>query len=176
MIKFLLKTLLFSITSFYSSAQNITLDQTISLRSKSIASLEEFLTSKTWTMVDATDATDDKRGTVTFAYQKNSYDDKAKSFLTMYYGSYENSDNRLSLQVNAVSVYNTFMTRLKLLGYKIYRSKIKDGAIIKTYKGRYYVIEIFTDTQKDDYSSTRTNYTFFITTLKDYKENFEVGE
>ena len=52
------KKLLFLIgvlLSTYSIGQNLTFDQLISLRTKNIASVEEFLVSKNWEMLNITD-------------------------------------------------------------------------------------------------------------------------
>jgi hypothetical protein len=171
MVRFFLALLLITLCS-PTSGQNITVDQAISLRIKSLASVEEFLTAKKWEMIEATQETDDKMGFVNFAYNKSSYDDKAESFIIFYYDNSSTINNRLSIQVNKVSTYNVYIARLKALGYKLEKSYIEDGSMIKIYKGNGNTIRVRTSTQ-EEYTSTRTSYSFFICNSLDFTLQFD---
>ena len=155
-----------------SFGQNVTLDQVISLRSKTLADVEEFLTAKSWQFTSATEPGDGIMGSATFAYDKSIYDDKALSFITYYYGKYLTSSNRINIQVNKTATYNTFIARLKALGYKLSSSKVDNGNIVKIYKGKSHTIEVISGTQREDFT-TKTTYQFFICTSYDYSLQFE---
>lgn len=172
MIKILL-TFCIVCCSSISFCQNLTLDQVIAIRPKSIGALEEYLTVKNWQMTEARDATEDTRGSVHFAFNKNAYDDTAESFLSVYYSSNPLLSNRLSIQVNRRNNYNAYMSRLKALPYKLVKSKIEDGSIIKIYKSKSIAIEVITSTSTNDLSVTKTLYTFNMANLNDYESNLE---
>lgn len=171
MRKFILLLTFFSAT-LCSVGQNVTLDQVISLRSKTLADVEEFLTAKNWQLTEATEPADGTMGSTTFAYDKSYYDDKAASFITYFYGKSVLSSNRINIQINKTTTYNTFMTRLKALGYKLSSSKVADGKIVKIYKGKSLTIEVTSGTQQEDFT-TKTTYQFFICTSVDYSLQFE---
>ena len=161
----LLTILLFSL--IVAKGQNLTLDQLILLNTKSLAEVEEFLTAKNWEFIKATEPSDGMLGSVTFAYQKHNYDDKASSFLTYYYSKYSKSSTRTNIQINTTTIYNTFLSRLKSLGYKLASSNVEGGDIKKIYKGKSYVIEVTTGAQEEDFA-TKTTYHFFVQRILDY--------
>ncbi len=171
MRKFILLVTFFSVT-LCSVGQNVTLDQVIFLRSKTLADVEEFLTAKNWQLTEATEPGDGTMGRASFAYDKSYYDDKATSFITYFYGKYLTSSNRINIQVSKTATYNTFLLRLKALGYKLSSSKVDDGKIVKIYKGKSHTIEVSSGTQKGNFS-TNTTYQFFICTSLDYSLQFE---
>jgi hypothetical protein len=152
-------------------AQNLTIDQVISLRSKPLASVEEFLTSKSWELNNATEPSEETMGMASFAYNKSYYDDKATSFITYFYSSHSDY-KRINIQINKLATYNLYMARLKALNYKLTSSKVINNEIVKIYKGNSLTIQVGTSTQKDDFT-TRAVYQFFICTSIDYASQFE---
>lgn len=123
-------------------------------------------------MIDASDETEDKMGSIDFAYNKSNYDDKAESFITYYYDNGSSTYNRLSIQVNKVATYNLFIARVKALGYKLEKSHIKDGSIVKIYEANGITIRISTSTQ-EEYLATKTTYSFFICNSIDFALQFD---
>lgn len=158
--------------SVFTKGQNLTLDQVISLRTKSLAGVEEFLTAKNWEMTEANEPEEGTMGSATFAYQKSYYDDKAVSFISYFYSKYSSNSNRVNIQINKTQTYNTFLTRLKALGYKLSSSKVDDGKIVKIYKSKTLTIEVTSATQREDFT-TKTTYSFFICNSLDYSLQFE---
>jgi hypothetical protein len=51
-------------------AQNLTLDQVLNLRTKSLSYIDEYLTVKKWSMLSAEEPKDDNLGNISFAYNK----------------------------------------------------------------------------------------------------------
>ncbi len=174
-MRIFLSFLIVFLTCAVTKGQNLTLDQVISLRTKSLAGVEEFLTAKNWQLTEATEPDETTKGTATFAYDKSYYDDKATSFIIYFYGKYSTSSNRVMIQVNKTTTYNTYMARLKAMGYKLTSSKVVDGKIEKIYKSKTLTIEVSTGTQKEDFT-TKTTYHFFICNSLDYSLQFEDEE
>jgi hypothetical protein len=144
----------------------VSLDEAITLRKKSLAEVEEYLTSKNWSLVLAEDPTEDDMGMANFAFEKSAYDDKAQAFITFYYSA-RSGRTRLDVQVHKKEIYTSYINRIKVLGCKLIKSKIEDNKIIKVYRGKTTTIEISIATQKDSFDSTKTSYHFFITENED---------
>lgn len=161
MVKFFLAFFLISFCTL-TKGQNITLDQAISLRKKSLASVEEFLTAKNWEMIEATEKKEDKYGCIKFAYNKKAYDDKAESFIGFFYDTpLPDNYSSLQIQLSKIKTYNIYVARMKELGYKLEKSFIEEGSVVKVYKKNETIIVIRVSNQKE-YSETKTIYTFFI--------------
>jgi hypothetical protein len=153
-------------------AQNLTLDQVLNLRTKELSYVDEYLTTKKWSMLSAEEPTDENMGNISFAYNKGIYDDKAESFIDFYYSSISNSYNRIKIQVNKSSNYNIYIARIKALGYKLQKSFVEDGDLVKIYQSSNTTIKVSTSTQKDDFTSTKTTHSFFILTTTSYNLNY----
>jgi hypothetical protein len=153
-------------------SQNITLDDVLKLRKNDIGYVEEYLTGKGWTFLEAKEPTDEDMGTATFAYKKSEFDDTAQSFLYFMYSGFSER-RRLALQINRVETYNAYLSRVKSLGCNLVESKISDGDIVKIYRGQTTTIQITTSTVKNDFDSKKTVYNFFICENEDYIRNFQ---
>ena len=166
-----LSILFFAITSLNSISQNLTVDELLKLRQSEIGYVEEYLTSKGWSFLEAKEPTDERMGNATFTYKKNDYDDTAQSFLNFLYSSYS-LRKRITIQVNKVEAYNSYISRIKSLGCKLVNSKIKEGDIVKIYRGPSTTFQITTSTVTNDFNSRKTVYHFLICDNDDYIENF----
>jgi hypothetical protein len=162
--------LLFFVTLFINNcdAQNLTLDQVLNLRTKQLSYIDEYLTTKKWSMLSAEEPTDENMGNISFAYNKGIYDDKAESFLDFYYSKLSTLYNRIRIQVNKSSNYNIYIARIKTLGYKLKSSFVENGNLVKVYQSTNTTIKVTTSTQKDDFTSTKTSYSFFVLNTLDY--------
>ncbi len=169
--KFALFILIIS-SPIFSFSQKVSIDEIIALRIKSLANVEEYLTVKGWQLTEANEPIDGRLGWATFAYEKSSISDKALSFITYYYDNNSSIFNRINIQVNSSSVYSSFISRLKTLGYKVSSSNVSEGKIVKIYKGKNITIEVKIGTHQDDLV-TKTTYQFFICDSFDYSLQFE---
>lgn len=152
-------------------SQNLTIDELLKLRKNEIGYVEEYLTGKNWSFLEANEPSEENMGSATFAYKKNNYDETAQSFLHFFYSG-SSDRKRIGIQVNKVESYNTYVARVKSLGCKLVDSKIKDGEIIKIYMGPTTTFKISTTTVKNDFDSRKTVYYLFIIDNDDYLFNF----
>jgi hypothetical protein len=154
------------------NSQSLNLDEIITLRGKNIAEVEEFLSNKKCKFISAKEPDSETMGNIIFAFNKSDYDDKAEAFIIYRYSD-ETSTKRLSLQINKIEIYNSFMDRIKNLSLKLINSKIKDGEIVKTYQGKTTTIEVSIANAKNDYGSLISQYFFFIVSNQDYNLNLK---
>lgn len=153
----------FLLVSFCSLSQFVTLDEIISLRRKTLAESEEFLTAKNWHLIQAIEPRNEILGKASF---KNDYlKDKVISFITHHYAKSPN-DNSINIEFYETTTYNRFMKRLKDLGYKLNSSKIEDGKILKIYKGNIHFIQVTIGTIETEDLPKTTKYGFLITSNK----------
>lgn len=166
---FILFLLCFSVTNY---SQNLSLEEIMNLRKLDVANVEERLSTKGWSFLSSEEGTEKSMGVVDFAYNKNSYNDTADSFLTYYFSNYTGF-SRVSLQVHNLIKYNTYLARIKSFGCKLIASNISDGSIQKVYQGATTTFMVTTSTHKEDFSSaTKTLYRIFIVENSDYELNF----
>lgn len=130
-------------------SQNLTIDEIIGLRKKNIATIEEYLIGKNWSFISAKEPTDEKLGSILFAYKRNSeYKDHARAYINFYYSENSNTE-RLNVQVEVEEVYNKYVTRLKMLGYKMISSKVEEGKIVKIYQKSSTSVMVIVQTYND---------------------------
>jgi hypothetical protein len=165
-MKYLFITLLFVFISNTSLCQNLTLDQLLPLRLKSLEKVEEFLTAKNWELAKVEDATEESLGYALFAYKKSLHNDRAESFISFIFSSVPNNQ-MISIHLVKVEKYNSFLARVKALGFKFQESIIEEGQLIKIYRYNNTTIKVTTSFEKLDYSSTKTTYIFLICNSKE---------
>ncbi|HAD80414.1 MAG TPA: hypothetical protein DCF99_15000 [Flavobacteriaceae bacterium] len=157
---------LFSISIF---SQNITLGELLSLRKKDVAEVDEYLTLKRWSFIEAEEP-GDKLGNITYAYGKNIYSDEALSFINYYYSDYSTT-KRISIQIHKASILNSYVNQIKAWGGRLYDSYVENGSITKIYRGSTMTYKVVTDTQSNGFGGTNTLHYFVIYTNDDYDRN-----
>ena len=163
--------ILFSISTLCNS-QNLTLDELVSLRKKSLVSVEESLSVKGWNYIKGDSPEFDKLGSATFAYKKSSYDDKAQSFITYFYSD-NSTEKKISIQINSKEKYTSYLTKIKALGCKLIDSEMSEGSIIKTYQGKTTTFKIEVTTVIEEFSSsTKTLYYIVLLDNKYYNRQY----
>lgn len=169
-ILFTLIILFFSLNIF---SQNLTLDEVMNLRKKSIANCEEYLTSKNWNLISSKSGKKDyKLGNLIFAYNKNPFDDNAESFIYFYYSDFSDR-KRIKIQLIQPQIYNNYIDRIKSFRCKLIDNKVNDDGIVKTYQGATTTFIITISTPKDVTNSTSsTLYYFLIIDNSDYELNY----
>jgi hypothetical protein len=151
-------------------AQNLNIQQILNLQKKDFVGVEEYLSEKDWSLLEIEKATDEKLGTVIFAYKKSSYNDNAESFL--YYYFYSEKINRISIQVHNKEKYTEYLNATKTLGYKLIANKMADDTIEKVYQNTTTTI-IISIKAKDNYGTTKSIYSYFVISNDDYDYNFK---
>lgn len=161
--------IIFILITIPASSQNLSLQQLLTVRKKNMAEAEEYLTQRNWSLINAESATTELYGSLSFAYNKSDYNDKAESFLILYFPDSKNYPNRLNIQVHTKEKYNEYIAQIKKWGGKIYDSYIENEKFFKIYQGSTMTYVVKTSTQKDGLSSSSTIYNFFITNNEDFK-------
>lgn len=171
---FTIITLLFC--SLYLQSQNLTINELASLRKKSFGNVEEILSNKNWTFLEGDQPTSEKLGSAVFAYNKEEYSDKSKSFIDFLYNNTEDNaicEHRIVLQFFDKTKYNSYVNSFKTIGCKLIKSIIEDGNIVKVYQGETTTFKVTIITKKNEMGVTATIYKFFILSNVDYNLNFE---
>lgn len=165
--------LVFGASKLYS--QNLSIDELVSLRKNDIAYAEEFLSTKGWGLLTSEHGEDYKFSSVSFAYKKSSYDDKAESFLTYLFNPLE--VRRIIIQIHKKDTYNNYLLKIKNLGCKLVDNSIGDNEIVKTYRGKTTTFRFRITTSKEEIgNSTSTIYTLLIISNEDYDLNYVGNE
>lgn len=147
--------------------QNLSLDQLLTLRTKPLAIVEEYLTSRNWEMLNSAAETDNSLGSIDFTYKKTTVSDQAESFIKYIYKISDSSSNRIEIQVNTLNKYNNYIARLKAMGFILRKTEVKTGEIIKVYTGKGVAVKVSSLTHKNEFV-TSTTYSFFICEINYY--------
>jgi hypothetical protein len=169
MKKILIIILTFTTSTLFS--QNISLEEVITLRTKNLAVVEEYLTAKGWDLINTEVEGESSLGSMDFAYNKSNYNDKAEAFVTYLY-SEKIGRKRISIQMSKKEKYTLFLNQVKSKGVSLIKSKIEDDLIKKVYQNKSLTFIVTTSTQVDDFSSTKTTYSFLVITNSDFEINF----
>src|SRR5690606_24242045 len=102
-------------------AQNLTMAQLLNIRKMNIGEVTDYLSNRNWDFVEAEDETDEKLGSITFAYEKSDMNENAQSFL-IYYFSDVYDTRRVMIQINKKVKYTEFVNAIKSYGCKLIES------------------------------------------------------
>lgn len=148
-------------------AQNLTLAQVLEVRKKNLGEAEEYLTLKGWEFFEANEPTEEKMGTATFTFNKDNMSGRAQSFLRYMYSSYSNT-TRLSIQVNRKEKYTEYINAIKGYGCTMISSKVKDGSLVKVYRGKTTTFEVTSTTSENAFGEATVSWLFLIADNFDY--------
>jgi hypothetical protein len=151
--------------------QNLTMGQLLEVKKKDLGHVEDYLTSKNWEFLEASDPSWDKLGSATFTYLKDNMSDRAQSFITFYYSD-ESSTTRLNIQVNNKYKYTEYVNAIKGFGCKMISSKVENGQIVKIYRGATTTFKITSGTVENMYNEDSASWVFLIVSNKDYDINW----
>lgn len=166
-------TLLFTFILFYARifSQNLTLQEIQSFKNKTLAYAEEYLVSKKWEVLSLNGSDN----IISFSYNKNNYDNKAESFINLYYDNYSKRINSIRLQINSLKKYNILLNSIKINNYTLYYNSVDDNSFNKTYKKNSSLIDINSSIHQQDESyfgsNTQTMYSFYFYSLILVKED-----
>ena len=168
MKKHLLFVLLFVFVGL--SAQNLSLNELISLRKMSLDDAETYLTNKGWQYSKGSEAEEGKLGTAQFVLGSSGDFSFAESFLTIIhqYGSV----SRISIQVSKLPKYMEYLNGVKKFAPNPINTKIDDGDLVKIYVGATTTFEFATTTASTRYGSTKTTWNLLIAENDDYENQF----
>ncbi|POY34706.1 hypothetical protein C3K47_18910 [Solitalea longa] len=161
-------TLLFCLISFLSYGQYLNFDQLISLQSKSLDNINDYLNSKGWQFSHSSEKDNDGYSTAYWAYGKSDFDEgKALAWFELHYK--ESYENRISYQVFNKNQYSIIKSRVLALGMKQLKSWINDNSINAVYAGKNYVAYI---SQSSEEYKSLTTYVFRIFNKVDFFDDY----
>lgn len=166
------KTLLFIalLLSTLSLAQNLTLNELISLRKMDLEDVESFLTKKGWNFKNGTEPQSDKLGSAIFVYGTDGDYEYAESFLNFYYSL--DGTNRLSIQISKLNKYNEYLSAVKSFSPTLVKSSIENDNLQKVYKGATTTFQFTTSTSNTRYGDTKAAWGLFIVGNEDYETQY----
>lgn len=148
-------------------AQNLTIAQILEIKRKDLGKVEEYLTAKGWQFSEANEPTDDKLGSVIFAYNKSSFSSSAESFINFYYTNYS-PKTRVSIQLHRKNKYSEYLNAINNYGCKLISTKVKEGRLVKIYRGITTTFEVSSTTS----SNGASIWNIFVVSNEDYDLNW----
>jgi antitoxin component YwqK of YwqJK toxin-antitoxin module len=145
------------------SAQSITLNDLMSLCSKqNWEEVDRILTTKGWRYYESTKGNTVRYNTITWSYGKNSYDDKAPAWISLF--TYEGYPNMITYNVFDYDKFKGIQNALSASGFKLSGSEIEDDELVTSYSNQGYILKINTAKQNDNDWSSRS-YTSYVATI-----------
>jgi hypothetical protein len=170
MLKFIF--LIFSIGFYYDGmSQNISLDQFISLRNRTLDYVDNFLTSRNWELNSSKESTDTSTSSVNYIYVNKPGQKENYSAITFYHFNTLPLFNRIFIQFDNVNFYNSYVKRLVQLGFIKEKISVGDNEIKMIYRKNTTTIEVASITN-GEYPNKFNLYSFFICHTRDYNNNF----
>ena len=108
-------------------AQNISLEEVISLRTKTLKDVKVYLTSKDWKMTEVMKPSRDLLGSVDFALNKNNSTDTPVLVISYLYKNLSTDKIRISFKIYNEDAFNIYMAQLNSLGFKLQKYKDEDS-------------------------------------------------
>ena len=175
------KVLILIVLAFFTinaQAQTLTLDELIKFQNSDFVTVNDILTSKGWDFSHSKKGDLNNYNTVTWAYEKNSFNE-AKGWLTLY--TDENDENIVSYQMHESKIYNSI--KAKITGYKMkpLSNAIGDNEISSVYQGERHTVNV---TINSDENKSNPNYliaiisnkTYALIKINDILENIDQGK
>lgn len=173
-------TLLLTLISIVSKAQNLSMSELLSLLGKDVSYVEEFLSEKGWEFRKIhTFPESHNIALISFDYGRAIYDsNRAESFLDCSFSPSSLTVVFLSIQVNNNEDYLEYMKAIKRYGCKLISSSYTDEGLMKIYKGNTKMFGITTATtkDKDDPDKIINYWNFVIMSNKTYYEYYSSPE
>ncbi len=134
-------------------AQNLSLDQLVSLQTKDLEYVNEFLVSRGWQFDSSQAETDDKMGRAVWAHGKSNFDPEiAEAWFDLVYSpGYEST---IRYQTHNKTQYTVIKNRMAALGMKLLSSEIVEDGLLSVYLGNYFAIKITSSSSRDSAVAT----------------------
>ena len=126
--------------------------------------VNQYLMNKGWEYYDSEKGTSTKYNTITWSYNKSSYNDEANAWFYLY--TFEGLPNKINYSVFNKPSYTVIQKSLSAKGYKLSDSEIEDNEIISTYTNSKFILKITTQKRDKEDNSYRnesiTAYKFLL--------------
>ena len=154
------------LTSSQVFCHKLTLSTLISLSKKqNWEDVNDYLIDKGWEYTGSSKGVYDKCNTISWAYDKDQWDDYAKSWFKLF--DCGSSVFNLSYQVGTKEDYNLVFNALSSNGFKKTNSSILDDALVTDYANSSYVMSVQTIKTEGMYGNAQTTYLFQLTSKAD---------
>ncbi len=123
--------------------QNLTVRQLLNLSKKSLGEVEQDITSNNWCFFQGVDETEETFGNAKLVYDRPKFKkgDVGQYFITYYY-SQDDLANALDISFRNKQVYDSYMSQLDTLKFKLKPSKTVSGNIIKVFRHGGFIAEV----------------------------------
>lgn len=150
-------------------AQNLSLDQLVSLQSKDLEYINEYLVSRGWQFDSSEAETEEDMGRAIWAYGKSDFEpEKATAWFNLIYSpGYEST---ILYQTHNKSQYTLIKNRIAALGMKLFRSQIVEDGLISVYLGKNYAVKVVSSSSE---GSAVAKYIFTIVKKEVYLESLD---
>ena len=159
---FLLSFFLFLIVLF-TKAQTISVIELLQLSNKpNWEAVNTYLVGKGWEYYNSKAGDDENYNTVTWAYEKNNYNEKAQGWFYLY--TFTGFPNKVAYSFRSKQTYNTIKNTLSTNGFKYIDTDIKDERVISKYANPYFIF-LLSYIKKEDDEYSDVNYTSYLVTV-----------
>ncbi|WP_439880718.1 hypothetical protein ACSX1A_16365 [Pontibacter sp. MBLB2868] len=146
-------------------AQKLTLTELMSLCGKqNWESVNTTLLTKGWIYHDSQKGDSDHYNTITWSYNKNSYNNKAQGWFYLF--TYNSQPDKVSYVTLSKTFYTQIQSSLTSSGYKLLGSKIEDSEVVSTYANATYAIKVSTQRRDEDEWSDASLTAYQITVIR----------
>jgi len=165
-MKHLLLTISLTLLTYLSIfGQKLTLNDLANLcNKKNWEDVNQALLAKGWVYYDSKKDSTYKYSTITWSFNKEYYNDKAKGWFYLF--TYEGFPNKISYIVFNKESYSLIQNSISSAGFKLVNSEIEDNKVISTYRNTSYTLKISTEKIEDNEWDSRSFTAYNITIIK----------
>ncbi len=162
---FILLTLFFANVTAHS--QSLSISEIFSLCNKpNWDEVNEYLLKKNWEYYSSSKGDDEHYNTITWAYNKESYSDKAEGWFYLY--TFEGLPNKIAYSFFNKSSYNIIKAGITAAGMKLIDNSIEDNELVSKYGGASFIVSVKTAKKEieDGYSEENSITAYSIVVIK----------
>jgi antitoxin component YwqK of YwqJK toxin-antitoxin module len=159
--------LLFLFYHGFVNSQNLTMIELLQLSNKpNWEAVNSTLTAKGWEYYDSKKGDDTSYDVVTWALNKNNYNEKAQGWFMLY--TYTGLPNKVSYQFRKKATYDNLKAALSSNGFKYVDSDVNDNEVTSNYYNAFFFVELqYLQMPEDESSySDNTHTSYVITVIK----------
>lgn len=175
-------TLLLTLISIVSKAQNLSMSELLSLLGKDVSYVEEFLTEKGWEFTEYVDK-DNEISSVTFDFLRGKTvagEQGAASYITCYFNKEYQKINSIDIFFLHRPKYLEYISSIKTYGYKVIKSIYDKNFIGKLYAkgGKVVLASTMTENSSDEYGEVmqRTTWHLIVSYAESYQKRVEFAQ
>ncbi|WP_317897130.1 toxin-antitoxin system YwqK family antitoxin [Aurantibacillus circumpalustris] len=143
------------------NSQSLSLNELFSLcNRKNWDEVNEVLLLKGWEFHDSRKGDDNHYSTITWSFDKNSYNDRAPGWFHLY--TFEDLPNKIFYTFTNKKYYNVLKSSISSAGMVLVKSSIEDNQIVAKYSNaKFYISLISEKREKENYSEDENSLTAY---------------